>query len=130
MNLSPKELQKLDALIAFHVFGYRWFLFTAPDGRKWCSLLQPAPWIEHQSGKQIDHPAPGDDVNITNAPCYTNGDDITELMQKCLEKDPEHPLELYKCFDGFYYGDVQSPRQESIPLALVIYALNLFKITV
>lgn len=122
--------------------GYRWYYFPAqkhiaarpgfsevPAVEAFCSLQIPSTWQQRHGATQVDHPAPGDSIDADIPHYHVDTDYVAALSAKCVERDPEHPLQLWKCHDGGYcYGDIQGDHFETIPLALVVHALKTFGI--
>jgi hypothetical protein len=145
IQLSEVELRRADQLIAIHLFGYRWFFFPqqqattsipATDSRyrpyvpASCSLQMPGEWLKRYNARQVDHPTPGDELDIDIPAYHKNPELLATLMEKCTEHDPEHPLQLWFCQDekSYCFGDIQKPHYPTIQIALCAYIIRLFQL--
>lgn len=78
------EQRELDAWIAEHVMGYRWYLLTEKSGQ-YCALHQPSHWQERLGAVPVDHPRK-DDKREVDVPCYTTDPAAAmEVLRRCLK---------------------------------------------
>lgn len=144
-KFTEEQLKEIDKLVAIHLFGHAWFYFPAQEETKdlpqnhpkyrakvdaMCSLMVPSHWQIRHGATRVDKPHPTDKLDI-DIPAYHKDEDyICEICEMCLGVDEEHPVTLWKTFDGGYcYGDIQGDHYEAIPLALVMFALKKFGVT-
>lgn len=144
-KFTDEQLKQIDVLVAIHLFGYAWFYFPGQDETKdiphgdpnyrpkvgpFCSLPIPAEHQKRHGMIRVDHPHPGDEIDISIPYYHKDEEYVVEIMEMSLTVDGEHPLVLHKFGDGYCYGDVQKDHYESIPLALVMFTLANFKVPV
>lgn len=131
IELTEQECFLAEALIAEHVFGYRWYYFPANKKTKaWCGLHLPSKWQKRHGAKRIDHPRPKDEID-TDVPHFARDPQhLAAMIHKCLEREFERGgITFYQGLDGgFCVGDIQGEHYASLSQAMAMYTLDLFKI--
>lgn len=89
LDEQTKQLRELDAFIAEHVFGWKWFAFkpVTPNTRRWTVLLEPAAWQKRKGGKVVFAPHKDDERDIGSIEHYTT-DPAAAMMvlERCAVK--------------------------------------------
>lgn len=138
---TEKEWRALDQLIAVHVFGYRWYLFTydrkvSDPGplRTFYSLQQESAWIIRHAGQLVDNPEPGVELDTDIPHYHSRAELVSELLAAILKQDCEQHVIVYQTKHGYCAGNKrhgmlgQLGFHPSISMALVVYLVHVFKL--
>jgi hypothetical protein len=83
--MSLKSGKQLDAWIAERLYGYRWFLFEVPEGRKWTTLELPAKWQARHGGKLVSGHVEGTERDLGSVKEYsTNPTAAMEVLESTV----------------------------------------------
>jgi hypothetical protein len=137
--MNEKEMRELDAWIAEHVMGWKWFAFPpVTDGtRKWTILLKTSSWQRRQGGKQVSAPHKNDEIDIGSVPQYTTDPAAAmEVLRKIGEEmggrtyglrihgpSAEFKVHFWTVTDDEFDVEANAPTLE---LAICLFAKQLF----
>lgn len=139
--MTDSEMRELDAWIAEHVFGYRWFAFEGGKGNRFCDLQIPSTFQERHGGIQCDAPLVGYERDIGGVPRYSKeARPAMEVLEKCAQKCDESGDSVDVSFTKqsplkWDVGRLQlavewsielSSSAETLPLAICLFAKKLF----
>lgn len=121
-------MRELDAWIAEHVMGYRWYKFS--DGV--FQLEVPGDWQKRHGGIQVDRPT-GTEIDATSAPKYaTDPAAAMQVLEKCC-KQTAFPISIGVKFGGWYCGQFKdlagaasATTSSTLPIAICLFAKKLF----
>lgn len=123
--MTDSEMRELDAWIAEHVFGYRWFAFEGGKGNRFCDLQIPSTFQERHGGIQCDAPLVGYERDIGGVPRYSKeARPALELLEKCAGRDT---VKVWKkgevvTVEGSFFVS-SSP---TLPLSICLFAKKQF----
>jgi hypothetical protein len=89
--MTEQELRELDAWIAEHVMGYKWFLFHHDESltrQPYFLLSQPSTWQVRHGGTLVEQgPKPTEEKDLGSVYKYTTDPAYAmEVLKKCAEK--------------------------------------------
>lgn len=130
--MTDSEMRELDAWIAEHVFGYRWFAFEGGKGNRFCDLQIPSTFQERHGGIQCDAPLVGYERDIGGVPRYSKeARPALEVLEKCFDKVGLIDAHRVKCGEfnfciGATYVTDSEVEAKTLPLAICLFAKKLF----
>lgn len=128
---TEKELRELDAWIAEHVMGYRWFAYEGGKSNRFCDLQIPSDWQARHGGIQCESSLEGYERDIGGVPKYTtNPADAMAVLEKCCaETMQEDCVYIGKTESEWIVGHTTRNFEEvadTLPMAICLFAKQLF----
>lgn len=142
-QITDKEWMAMNQILAIHIFGYRWILFTYDKKvsdpfpnrpATLYSLQQPADWVLRHGGKLVSNPEPGVEWDIDIPQYHTREEWVPRLMAEMLKRDSEQHIIVYQTKHGYCAGNLRHGMMgqlgfyPSISMALVVYVLHVLKL--